>query len=60
MRDNARWRDSTEGGSPVLVLLANGIPITLLMDLADPAGPQSADLLAHERGCSTCNAAGAH
>lgn len=39
-----------------MALLANGIPITLLMDLADPAGPQSADLLAHERACSCCGA----
>jgi hypothetical protein len=29
-------------------LLAEHLPISLLWDLADPAGPDSADLLAHE------------
>jgi len=29
-------------------LLEEGLPISLLWDLADPAGPDSADLLAHE------------
>jgi len=29
-------------------LLADHLPISLLWDLADPAGPDSADLLAHE------------
>jgi len=28
-------------------LLAEGFPISLLWDLADPAGPDSEDLLAH-------------
>ena len=37
-------------------LLAHGIPVTLLMDLADPAGPQSADLFEHERACHPCRA----
>jgi hypothetical protein len=29
-------------------LLAEGLPISLLWDLADPTGPHSEDLLAHE------------
>lgn len=29
-------------------LLAEGLPLSLLWDLADPAGPDSEDLLAHE------------
>ena len=33
-------------------LLAEGLPLSLLWDLADPAGPHSADLLAHEGGVS--------
>jgi len=33
-------------------LLAEGLPLSLLLDLADPAGPHSADLLAHEGGVS--------
>jgi len=31
-------------------LLAEGLPLSLLWDLVDPAGPDSADLLAHEGG----------
>jgi hypothetical protein len=33
-------------------LLAEGLPLSLLWDLVDPAGPDSADLLAHEGGIS--------
>jgi hypothetical protein len=29
-------------------LLEEGFPLSLLWDLVDPAGPDSADLLAHE------------
>ena len=29
-------------------MLEEGLPLSLLWDLADPAGPDSADLLAHE------------
>lgn len=29
-------------------LLAEGLPLSLLWDLADPTGPHSEDLLAHE------------
>jgi hypothetical protein len=31
-----------------MLLLADHLPISLLWDLVDPAGPDSADLLAHE------------
>ena len=33
-------------------LLAAHVPLTLLLDLADPLGPDSADLLATEAGCA--------
>jgi hypothetical protein len=29
-------------------LLEHGLPLTLLLDLADPQGPRSADILAYE------------
>jgi hypothetical protein len=32
----------------VMDLLRRGIPLTLLLDLIDPFGPQSDDLLVHE------------
>ena len=35
--------------SPVMDLLAEGVPLTLLLDLADPAGPDSAAINAVER-----------
>lgn len=34
----------------VMALLAAGVPLTLLFDLADPAGPPSADMLSSESG----------
>jgi len=33
----------------VMDLLRHGVPLTLLMDLADPHGPHSAELLLLER-----------
>ena len=33
---------------PVMAALASGVPLTLLMDLADPAGPDSRTVLATE------------
>lgn len=33
---------------PVMTALAQGVPLTLLLDLADPAGPESARILAAE------------
>jgi hypothetical protein len=33
---------------PVMTALAQGVPISLLMDLADPAGPDSRTVLATE------------
>jgi hypothetical protein len=35
--------------SPVMVLLAQGVPVTLLLDLTDPAGPDSKAINAVER-----------
>jgi hypothetical protein len=35
--------------SPVMHLLDSGIPLTLLLDLADPAGPDSRAINAVER-----------
>ena len=35
--------------SPVMELLAAGVPLTLLLDLADAAGPDSAAINAVER-----------
>ena len=35
--------------SEVMDLLRQGIPLTLLLDLADPFGPHSDELLVHER-----------
>ena len=32
----------------VMALLANGVPLSLLFDLADPAGPSSADIASSE------------
>ena len=33
---------------PVMAALSRGIPLTLLVDLADPAGPDSARILSRE------------
>lgn len=35
--------------SPVMALLACGVPVTLLLDLLDPGGPDSAAINALER-----------
>jgi hypothetical protein len=35
-------------GSDVMELLRLGVPLTLLLDLADPLGPHSAELYAFE------------
>jgi hypothetical protein len=35
-------------GSDVMEMLRLGIPLTLLLDLADPLGPHSAELYAYE------------
>ena len=35
-------------GALIMALLRRGVPLTLLLDLADPRGPQSEDLLRHE------------
>ena len=35
--------------SPVMNLLADGVPLSLLLDLADPAGPDSRAINAVER-----------
>lgn len=34
---------------PVMTILARGVPLTLLLDLADPAGPDSVAINATER-----------
>lgn len=34
-----------------VALLAAGVPLTLLLDLASPEGPDSRDLMRHEGGC---------
>ena len=34
---------------PVLALLRHGVPLTLLADLLDPAGPDSAEIARRER-----------
>jgi hypothetical protein len=39
----------TRSENDVMDLLRQGIPLTLLLDLVDPLGPHSDDLLAHER-----------
>ena len=38
----------TQTEDATMHLLAEGCPISLLLDLADPAGPDSEDILAHE------------
>ena len=41
-------RMSGTGGHAVMELLRQGVPLTLLMDLADPAGPRSREILESE------------
>jgi hypothetical protein len=36
----------------VMSLLAAGVPLTLLVDLVDPAGPPSGEILLHEAAAS--------
>lgn len=43
-----RVQFSPARGSAPLALLAAGVPITLLLDLADPAGPDSRAVLREE------------
>jgi hypothetical protein len=38
----------TAASRHVMALLADGIPLSLLCDLADPAGPSSADIVSSE------------
>ncbi|HET8970918.1 MAG TPA: hypothetical protein VFN19_07660 [Candidatus Nanopelagicales bacterium] len=38
----------TDDGSEVMRLLGRGIPLTLLLDLLDPHGPDSVGILAEE------------
>lgn len=49
----SRSAAADEGGvpshaAPVLAALQRGIPLTLLLDLAEPSGPDSARILATE------------
>jgi hypothetical protein len=39
---------ASSAAHPVMTALARGIPVTLLMDLLDPAGPDSRTVLAIE------------
>ena len=50
MRDNASAEvmGVIATAHPVMAALAAGVPLTLLMDLADPAGPDSRTVLATE------------
>lgn len=41
--------ERTAGASDVMELLRQGVPLTLLLDLADPRGPRSLELLLLER-----------
>ncbi|MFL6136376.1 MAG: hypothetical protein ACJ74O_01045 [Frankiaceae bacterium] len=40
----------TIAAPPVLALLRSGIPLTLLVDLLDPRGPDSAEIARREAG----------
>jgi len=53
--DRHRLRPQALSG---LGLLAAGIPLTLLVDLACPAGPDSRAIYAEEAGRSVCSVAG--
>jgi hypothetical protein len=37
--------DESAGDSPVMHLLQDHVPLTLLADLGDPSGPRSAEIL---------------
>jgi hypothetical protein len=39
----------TAASRHVMALLAGGVPLSLLFDLADPAGPASADIVSSEQ-----------
>jgi hypothetical protein len=41
--------ERTTGASDVMELLRQGVPLTLLLDLADPCGPRSVELLLLEK-----------
>jgi hypothetical protein len=41
--------NSTNPISPAMRLLAAGIPLSLLIDLVSPLGPDSRGIIAHER-----------
>jgi hypothetical protein len=41
--------ERTTGASDVMELLRQGVPLTLLLDLADPCGPRSMELLLLEK-----------
>jgi hypothetical protein len=41
--------ERTAGARDVMELLRQGVPLTLLLDLADPRGPRSLELLLLER-----------
>lgn len=41
---------AVNGGAAVMELLRQGVPLTLLCDLADPTGPRSREILEVERG----------
>ena len=42
------WSMTNSDESPVMALLRAGVPISLLLDLADPLGPDSADIVRAE------------
>jgi hypothetical protein len=46
----ARPVPATPASRHVMGLLADGVPLSLLMDLASPAGPPSADIASSEYG----------
>lgn len=48
----ARLRDADALATRTQALLASHVPLTLLLDLADPGGPHSADLMWNEAGAA--------
>lgn len=40
--------DSTNVSTPVMTMLRDQVPLSLLCDLSDPTGPPSAEILAEE------------
>lgn len=48
-------KTSTDGEHPLMTALGLGLPITLLVDLIDPNGPRSHEMLERE-GMSAANA----